>query len=88
MSRHVFDREGIRVVVGWDSPMKTFFVQKGFLDPLTKEWVDDTEPFIWLGAKHEEIPTIKDLSDVCSKYQIGLSSEIFNTLEIDQENDV
>lgn len=88
MSRHVYDVDDVRIVVGWDPPLQTFFVQQGVIDPATNEWVDDSEPNLWLGTRFGEISNIQDLVDIDWGYQLGLSPETFKVLTEDGRNDV
>jgi hypothetical protein len=88
MSRHIYDTKGIRVVVGWDPPLQSFFVQRGVINVETGEWFDDSEPSLWLGTRYAEISSIQDMVDIDRGYQLGLSPELFKILMEDGRNDL
>lgn len=89
MSRHVFNEGNIRTVIGWDPMLRTFFCQRGVINPETDNWVDDDHgPEIWLGIRFEEIPTKLALVSACWDHNIKLDSEVFKLLENDQDLDV
>jgi hypothetical protein len=82
MSRHVFESEGIRLVVGWDPTLQTFFVQYG---PVLSngEWLGG-EPRIWIGTAWQELHSIGQLLYLDDDYQMGLTKDVIALLEQDQ----
>lgn len=89
MSRHVFDNlDGVRTVVGWDPPMQTFFVQKGIFNIDSDEWIDDSEPNLWLGTRHGEISNVQSLIEINSGYELGITPEVLKALVYEARNDL
>lgn len=82
MSRHVFENGAIRTVVGWDPPMQTFYVQHGPILP-NGEWLSD-EPKLWIGTAWQELHSIGQLVSLNDDYQLGLSKDIIEVIELDQ----
>jgi hypothetical protein len=63
MSRHILTAKdpALRVVVGWDPPLATFFLQ---VEDLRKEDDEDEDPMVaWLGFEPDEIPTVEALAE-------------------------
>lgn len=62
MSRYSFQVDGREIIVGWDKPLMTFFVQV---------WVDaedEDAPVFWVGAKPEEVASVEALSECVRPY--------------------
>ena len=61
MSHYSFrvDRRGI--VVGWDNPLQTFFVQ-------VWENSDEDDPVLWVGTWPEEVTSVEALAEVMRPY--------------------
>lgn len=71
------------VVVGWDSPLETFFAQ---VFDYTETDDDDCDPIIeWIGISAGEIPTVNMLADMLEPYCF-ISPEIASQLQKDYEN--
>ena len=83
MSRYkMFDPSDCYVVVGWDNPLQTFFVQQyvnldAYNEDVTKAW---------LGCTPSEIPTIERLEEVMTQLGCSLPVDIRNGLEKDYAN--
>jgi hypothetical protein len=88
MSRHVFDYENTRTVVGWDPPLQTFFIQHGPIDQ-NKNWFGDEGPALWLGTKPREISNIGQVAYLNDEYTLGIGdSRVMKKLEDDQKYNV
>lgn len=62
MSRHEIparDRS-LRIVVGWDNPLRSFFAQIVRRD--TADDDDGNPPILWVGAQPQEVVTVEDLA--------------------------
>lgn len=66
MSQHDFGANGVRLTIGWDAPLATFF-----LKIWTGEDTDDEDagPAIWLGGYYGEAPS----RSRCSSSRDGMS---------------
>ena len=87
MSRHqieAFDPLN-KVIVGWDPPLQTFFVQ--VIDRKAEEAGDDDEKFVlWEGCSMREIGELDDLADVL-RHHAELTPEIRTALGADKDED-
>ena len=85
MSRHIFTMNGIRTVVGWDPPLRTFYIQRG---------VGDTEgfwaegPWLWLGTNYQEITDIQEVVELNREYKFGFTDTLIWALHEDQDNNL
>lgn len=87
MSRHVFNFETTRTVVGWDPPLQTYFIQHGPITPLG-EW-DGEEPKLWLGTKPGEITNIFQIAHLNNVHSLGIGDErVLKKLEDDRKYNV
>jgi hypothetical protein len=75
MSRHCIATEPFEIVVGWDPPLQTFFLQ--ILD-LTRD--EEQEIVLWLGTRPGELPTVADLEAALASHAT-LTPELRQTLE-------
>lgn len=57
MSRYSFQAGGREIIVGWDNPLLTFFVQ------VWDEAEDEDAPVLWVGAKPGEVCSVEALSE-------------------------
>jgi hypothetical protein len=57
MSRYSFQAGGREIIVGWDNPLVTFFVQ------VWDEAGDEDAPVLWVGAKPGEVRSVEALSE-------------------------
>ena len=62
MSRHYISRNPLEIVVGWDPPLQTYFLQ------ITDPTRDEEEFVLWRGTYPEELPTIESLTAVLTPY--------------------
>ena len=56
MSRHEFEQPGVKVVIGWDAPLATFYLQV-WSDALVTAEMDEGDresPQIWFGMEYAE----------------------------------
>lgn len=56
MSRHEFEQPGVRLAIGWDAPLSTFYLQV-WSEALQTAGMDEEEretPQIWLGTEYAE----------------------------------
>jgi hypothetical protein len=69
MSRYVLPVHDptLRVTVGWDPPLQTFFVQ--VVRPTTAPHADDTL-VAWLGTRAQEIPSVAQLGRQLVAYAV------------------
>lgn len=74
MSRHYVSRNPLEIVVGWDSPLQTFFLQ--ISDPTRDE---GNEFVLWLGTYPGELPTIESLAAALAPYA-ALTEELAQQL--------
>jgi hypothetical protein len=80
MSRHELDDDDIadpdtEVWVGWDPPLRTFFVQ--VLSP------NDDDPILWAGALPQELPTLENLVTALGSHGT-IPAALLATLSADQ----
>jgi hypothetical protein len=81
MSRCRLSGEPLEVVVGWDPPLQTFFLQ--ILDP-TKD--EEDEIIHWVGMRPCELPTVADL-DRALDDQAALASGVALSPELRRQLD-
>lgn len=84
MSRHELAARdpNHKVIVGWDHPLQTFFVQ---VIDRAKEVSDEDEKFVlWMGCYHREIYEVDILARVVGKYA-ELSHDMRMTLYGDKD---
>lgn len=87
MSRHEFNFEKMRTVVGWDPPLQTFFIQHG---PILSNgsWAG-VGPEVWFGTSFREIVNLEQVKYLDGKYTLGLSDpRVLKKLEDDQKYNV
>lgn len=58
MSRHQIVTEPFEVVVGWDGPLQTFFIE---VSKPAKDGDETEEALLWLGRQKGELPTVAHL---------------------------
>lgn len=80
MSRHEFEQDGVRVAIGWDRPLATFFLEVW----TGAEADEDDGPSIWLGASYGEAPTPDPLIVVARRHLPSLPDTIGRQLHVDQ----
>ncbi len=81
MSRHGIPGRaaGTQVVVGWDHPLLTYFVQ------VHQEGLDaDENPVVWLGASYRELYDLDDLKRAIRPYA-DLPADLAVTLYADRD---
>ncbi|MCI0389685.1 MAG: hypothetical protein MOB07_13115 [Acidobacteria bacterium] len=86
MSRHLIARHPIGVVVGWDPPLQTYFLQ--IIDPSKPE---EEELVLLIGAAPCELPTVESLSAALESHaalasHVALTPEFQQTLEEEKAN--
>ncbi|MBI1213762.1 MAG: hypothetical protein GC190_20065 [Alphaproteobacteria bacterium] len=69
----------LRVVVGWDSPLNTFFAQV-WKAPDEETCYEMGELLLWVGTFHREVPVIKQLGRLVAPY-VRIPSTILENLE-------
>jgi len=84
MSRHRIAEKPRKVIVGWDPPLQTFFLQV-----CDSENDDEEEVVLWLGGISGEIRTVADLEAALSSHAeltagAALTPELRRTLEAEQ----
>lgn len=80
MSRHDFEERDVRLAIGWDPPLATFFLQVW-----TGEETDEDEgPSIWLGASYAEAPSPDPLVALARRRIPSLPATITRQLTVDQ----
>jgi len=77
MSRYEFtgNQPNLRIVVGWDRPLQTYFAQVwdgGELEP--------GDLLLWAGAGPEPVPTVEDLAALLAPYG-SIPGDIASELE-------
>ena len=84
MSRYVIAEEPELVVVGWDPPLETYFLQ--IYDP--KEADDEKALKVWLGTNQGEMESVAYLSYVVDTFteEAEISPELRDQLESDRIN--
>jgi hypothetical protein len=65
MSRHCISRNPLEIIVGWDPPLQTYFLQ--ITDP-TKD--EENQFVLWCGTYPDELPTTESLADVLAPYAV------------------
>lgn len=83
MSRHEImspNELNIKFVVGWDNPLKTFYLQR--ID-LNKDEDDEDRINPWIGMTPDELPTVEDLLIHTVPY-FQLSDELIEELRREQ----
>jgi hypothetical protein len=78
VSRHRIAEKPNEIVVGWDPPLQTFFLQ--ILDP---EKDEEEEIVLWLGARHGELQKVDDLAAALAPYA-SLTPELAQQLEAEK----
>lgn len=78
MSRHYISRNPLEIVVGWDAPLETFFLQ---ILNLTKD--EEEELVLWLGTQPGELPTVADLESALTPHA-ALTPELRQRLEAEK----
>ena len=85
MSRYYLSKRPLEVIVGWDNPLRTYFLQ--IIDPKKNE---EEEVILWLGLPSSKLPTIADLEraiEANSKIiPISLPPELREKLEAERIN--
>lgn len=81
MSQHDFGANGVRLTIGWDTPLATFF-----LKIWTGEDTDDEDagPAIWLGGYYGEAPSPVPLLVVARRHVPDLPGTLHRQLTDDQ----
>jgi hypothetical protein len=82
MSRYTISAQDptLRVVVGWDNPLQTFFAQ--VFDPSIEE--DDEAYRLWIGTALQEIPTVAALQAQLAGWAT-IPADIVDRLRRDQQ---
>ena len=62
MSQYSFRAAGHEIVVGWDNPLETFFVQ------VWDESSDADDPVLWVGTTPEAVATVEALAALARPY--------------------
>jgi hypothetical protein len=83
MSRYTFEGKeaNIEIVVGWDHPLQTFFVQVWDRERCDNPYSID-EPEFWAGAWMGEIRTVEDLLVLVEPYVV-VPDEVVENLRRD-----
>lgn len=76
MSQYSFRAVGHEIVVGWDNPLETFFVQ------VWDESSDADDPVLWVGTTPEAVATVEALSALVRPYG-EISDELLKKLRED-----
>ena len=80
MSRHEFEHDGVRLAIGWDRPLATFF-----LTVWTGAETDEEDgPSLWLGTSYGEEPSPEPLLVVARRHLPNLPDTIGRQLRVDQ----
>ena len=79
MSRHEFEQDGVRLAIGWDRPLATYF-----LEVWTGVEEEDDGPSIWIGTSYGEAPSPDPLLIVARLHLPGLPDSIGRQLRVDQ----
>ena len=80
MSRHQFNDDPIRLAIGWDAPLATFFLQIW----TGAEKDEDEGPSIWLGLAYGEEPSPASLLVTARRYMPTLPMSLGRQLVLDQ----
>jgi hypothetical protein len=88
MSRHCIARQPNEVVVGWDPPFQSFFLE---VFDVAKGEDEDDEVLLWLGPPVGEIPTVAALEATLAAHAeltsgATLTPELRRKLEEDRAN--
>lgn len=85
MSRYriIGHRAEHEVVVGWDNPLQTYFVQVFPPEPADPD--EDERPLAWLGGFPDELPTLEALMKVLKPYA-ALTQETMQQLSRDKRD--
>ena len=78
MSRHCIATDPHEIVVGWDPPLQTYFLQ--IIDPAKSE---EEELLLWLGAAPHDLPTVASLAVALVPYTV-LPEELARQLETER----
>jgi hypothetical protein len=62
MSQYSFRAGRHEIVVGWDNPLETFFVQ------VWDESADEDDPVLWAGARPGEVASVEALAELVRPY--------------------
>ena len=62
MSQYSFRAAGHEIIVGWDNPLETFFVQ------VWDESSDADDPVLWAGTKPKEVASVEALAALVRPY--------------------
>jgi len=86
MSRYRLSVEPLEIVVGWDPPLQTFFLQ--ILDPAKDE---EEEIIHWAGKRHGELSTVADLDRALGDHAaltsgVALSPDLRRRLDEEKTN--
>ena len=71
-------RDGVECLVGWDSPMQTFFGQVYKVDSRGER--TDDEPLLWVGTHQGEIHAVEELARLLRAEKASIPSEIYGKL--------
>src|SRR4051794_11726297 len=84
MSRYTFEGKevDIEIVVGWDNPLQTFFVQVWNQEESKDPYCGIDEPAFWAGATTGEVRTLEDLLDLVESYG-AVPDEVVRDLQRD-----
>ena len=80
MSRHDFQNGDIRLSIGWDAPLASFFLQIWTGDGQD----EDEQPSIWLGAFYGEVRAPDPLIVIARRHIPDLPTTLHRQLTIDQ----
>jgi hypothetical protein len=80
MSRHVFESDGREVVVGWDMPLMTYYLQIHL--PNVDE---DENPVVWYGTNPSELYTLTDLEGCLHLHSIKVPKGLEQVLYRDRD---
>lgn len=81
MSRHTFtgDKPNLRIVVGWDRPLRSYFAQVWDGGEL-----EAGELLLWAGAGPEPVPTTDALAELLAPFG-GIPGEVLDRLRDEEE---
>lgn len=80
MSRHEFQHDPVRVAIGWDAPLATFYLQVW----TGREADEDDGPAIWLGTAYGEAPDPEPLIAIARQHLASMPTTIGRQLRVDQ----
>jgi len=78
MSRHRIASDPTEIIVGWDPPLRTYFLQ--IIDPAKSE---EEELVLWLGVTPGALPAVEDLVVALAPYAV-LPVEFARKLETEK----